>query len=88
MVTASEMGKKGGSVKSEAKTAAARKNASKPRKKPMPEFDTLHLLKLAALELQTERRRLEMLGERYESLRINGHLLVDVLMHHIKTQEA
>jgi hypothetical protein len=33
MVTASEMGKKGGSVKSEAKAAAARKNASKPRGK-------------------------------------------------------
>ena len=31
MVTASEMGKKGGSAKSDAKTAAARKNASKPR---------------------------------------------------------
>ena len=31
MVTASEMGKKGGSVKSEAKAKAARKNASKPR---------------------------------------------------------
>lgn len=31
MVTASEMGKKGGQAKSEAKTAAARKNASKPR---------------------------------------------------------
>lgn len=31
MVTASEMGKKGGGAKSEAKTAAARKNASKPR---------------------------------------------------------
>lgn len=33
MVTASEMGKKGGSVKSEAKAEAARKNASKPRGK-------------------------------------------------------
>ena len=33
MVTASEMGKKGGGAKSEAKTAAARKNASKPRGK-------------------------------------------------------
>ena len=33
MVTASEMGKKGGSAKSDAKTAAARKNASKPRGK-------------------------------------------------------
>lgn len=33
MVTASEMGKKGGSAKSEAKAAAARKNASKPRGK-------------------------------------------------------
>jgi hypothetical protein len=33
MVTASEMGKKGGQAKSEAKTAAARKNASKPRGK-------------------------------------------------------
>ena len=31
MVTANEMGKKGGSAKSTAKTAAARKNASKPR---------------------------------------------------------
>ena len=33
MVTAQEMGKKGGSAKSESKTAAARKNASKPRGK-------------------------------------------------------
>lgn len=33
MVTAKEMGKKGGQAKSEAKTAAARKNASKPRGK-------------------------------------------------------
>ena len=35
MVTASEMGKNGGQAKSEAKTAAARKNASKPRGKWM-----------------------------------------------------
>ncbi len=33
MVTASEMGKKGGQAKSEAKAAAARRNASKPRGK-------------------------------------------------------
>ena len=33
MVTASEMGRKGGKAKSEAKTAAVRKNASKPRGK-------------------------------------------------------
>ena len=33
MVTASEMGKMGGSATSQAKTAAARKNASKPRGK-------------------------------------------------------
>ena len=33
MVTAQEMGKKGGSATSQAKTAAARKNASKPRGK-------------------------------------------------------
>jgi phage repressor protein C with HTH and peptisase S24 domain len=33
MVTAQEMGKKGGQAKSEAKAAAARKNASKPRGK-------------------------------------------------------
>ena len=33
MVTASEMGKKGGQAKSKAKAEAARKNASKPRGK-------------------------------------------------------
>ena len=33
MVTASEMGKKGGQAKSKAKASAARKNASKPRGK-------------------------------------------------------
>ena len=33
MVTAHEMGKKGGQAKSEAKTVAARKNAAKPRGK-------------------------------------------------------
>jgi len=33
MVTASEMGRKGGQAKSEAKAAAARKNASNPRGK-------------------------------------------------------
>ena len=38
MVTAQEMGKKGGSAKSEAKTAAARKNASKPRRKWITTF--------------------------------------------------
>ena len=38
MVTAQEMGKKGGSAKSEAKTAAVRKNASKPRRKWITTF--------------------------------------------------
>ena len=33
MVTAQEMGRKGGKVKSDAKAAAAKKNASKPRGK-------------------------------------------------------
>ena len=33
MVTAQEMGKKGGSARSEAKTSAVRKNASQPRGK-------------------------------------------------------
>lgn len=40
MVTAIEMGKKGGSVKSEAKTEAARRNAAQPRAKTLPKWMT------------------------------------------------
>lgn len=38
MVTASEMGKLGGSVKSEAKAEAARRNAAQPRAKALPKW--------------------------------------------------
>ena len=38
MVTAQEMGKKGGKATSEAKTAAARKNAAQPRRKWLTVF--------------------------------------------------
>ena len=38
MVTAQEMGKKGGKAKSKAKTDASRKNASKPRRKWLTTF--------------------------------------------------
>lgn len=40
MVTASEMGKKGGSAKTPAKAAAARKNAAQPRAKGLPQWMT------------------------------------------------
>jgi len=38
MVTASEMGKKGGGVKSEVKAEAARRNAAQPRAKALPKW--------------------------------------------------
>ena len=38
MVTAQEMGKKGGAARSEAKTAAVRKNAAQPRAKTLPKW--------------------------------------------------
>ena len=38
MVTAQEMGKKGGSATSESKTEAARRNAAQPRAKAMPKW--------------------------------------------------
>ena len=40
MVTASDMGKKGGQATSEAKAAAARKNAAQPRGKALPQWMT------------------------------------------------
>lgn len=84
MVTASEMGRKGGSVKSEAKAEAARQNARKPRaRKPMPDLSDSELLRLAALELHTAERLAVARGERYESLKINGHAIVDVIWHHL-----
>lgn len=81
---AQELGKKGGQAKSEKKTLAARENAKKPRK-PMPEFQTKQLINLAWLELKTERDRCAVVGERYDGLKINGHDLIDILAHHLKT---
>lgn len=83
---ARELGKKGGQAKSAAKTEAARKNASKPRKpKPMPEFSSLDLLKFSYVELLTERRREEMVhGITNGGLYINGHQICEVLLHHIE----
>lgn len=46
MVTAKQMGRLGGSVKSEAKAAAARKNAAQPRAKALPQW----MMKFAALK--------------------------------------
>jgi len=84
---AKELGRKGGQAKSEAKTAAARANASKPRKKPMPELPTKQLMHLAWLELKTERDRCAVVGERYGGLKINGHDLIDVMWNHLQAME-
>lgn len=85
---AKELGRKGGQAKSAAKTAAAKANASKPRKpKPMPELTTKQLMHLAWLELKTERDRCAMVGERYGGLKINGYDLIEVLLHHTQAME-
>ena len=84
--TAQELGKKGGQAKSASKALAARQNASKPRKpKPMPEFDSLQMLKLVYVELLTNRGLDISINEGKGGLRINGHHIADVLLHHIET---
>ena len=85
---AKELGRKGGQATSEAKARAARENAKKPRKskKPIPDFTAEQLLKFAALELKTERDRCAIVGIQYNSLKINGHDLVDVINHYINNQ--
>ena len=86
---AKEMGRKGGKVTSEAKTLAARANARKPRtKKPIPELSTYALLRLAVMELRAERDRCAAIGERYDSLKLNGHDLIEVIDRHIKMTAA
>ena len=89
-MTMTEAGKKGGSVSSEAKRRAAIANAKKPRKskKPMPEIDTLRILKLAALELETERDRCLLVYGEHHELMINGHGFISVLNNHIARLEA
>lgn len=77
-----ELGKKGGSVKSAAKTKACRENAKKPRKKKMPEFTTEQLLGLARLELETSYGVIGGDQIKKDGLHINGHPLVDVIRHH------
>lgn len=85
MVTAAqELGSKGGKAKSPAKTAAARANAKRPRsKKPIPTMDMAYLLRACVLEFETERKRCELMGERFDCLQINGHDLVDVIKHNM-----
>lgn len=80
MVTAQELGAKGGKAKSAAKTAAARANAKRPRsKKPMPTLDREYMLRMCVLEFETERRRCDLMGQSYDCLKIDGHDFVDVI---------
>jgi len=79
-----EFSKKGGSAKSEKKTAACRKNARKPRKKKMPEYDTVTLLKLAHLELVTSYGVIGGDEIKRDGLHINDIPFVDVIKHHLE----
>ena len=79
-----KLGKSGGLKKSEKKTEACRKNARKPRKKKMPEYDTLTLLKLAHLELVTSYGVIGGDEIKRDGLHINGIPFVDVINHHIE----
>ena len=73
MVTASEMGKKGGSVTSEAKAEAARRNAAQPRAKALPKWmlapaatkpDQGALLEAAAKVMREHARQLRAEGHK------------------------
>lgn len=52
-------------------------------KTPVPEFSTLHLLKLALLELNVEKRRCMATSEPYEPLFIGDHDIITLISHHI-----
>jgi len=80
---AAELGKRGGSVKSEAKTKAARANAKRPRKKPLPKLDCETLLRSALLEIETEQRWCEKMGEEYDGMQINGLPLNVLIRDHL-----
>jgi hypothetical protein len=80
---AAELGKRGGSVTSEAKAKAARENAKRPRKKPIPALDCETLLRSALLEIETEMRRCEVMGEQYEGTQINGYALNVLIRNHL-----
>ena len=77
------LGKSGGLKKSEKKTASCRKNARKPRKKKMPEYDTVTLLKLAHLELVTSYGVIGGDQIKKDGLHCNGIPFVDVIKHHL-----
>lgn len=82
---AQTLGRKGGSVSSERKTAAARRNASLPRKKrpawhipdnPLPEMGTTELLEHALMVLEEEVSGMDMLY-------IDGHPLDKLIKIHL-----
>lgn len=79
-----DISRRGGSAQTPKKTAACRKNARKPRKKKMPEYDTVTLLKLAHLELVTSYGVIGGDEIKRDGLHINGIPFVDVINHHLE----
>lgn len=79
-----KLGKSGGLKKSEKKTAACRKNARKPRKKKIPEYDTVTLLKFAHLELETSYGVIGGAEIKKNGLHINDIPLAAVINHHLE----
>ena len=82
---AQELGRKGGSVSSERKSIAARRNASLPRKKrptwhipsnPLPEMSATELLEHAVMVLEDEVSGMNMLY-------IDGHPLDQLIKLHL-----
>ena len=79
-----DISRRGGSAKTPKKMAACRKNARKPRKKKMPEYDTVTLLKLAHLELVASYGVIGGDEIKRDGLHINGIPFVDVINHHLE----
>ena len=82
---AQTLGRKGGSVSSERKTIAARRNASLPRKKrpawhiptnPLPDMSATELLEHALIVLEEEVSGMDMLY-------IDGHPLDQLIKRHL-----
>lgn len=79
---AQELGAKGGAVRSDAKTAAARANAALPRKRGLVEVPTLEplvLLSLIGAVLKNEAARRRLMGEDPLRLSIGGHDVATVI---------
>lgn len=55
--------------------------------KEMPEYDSLTLLKYAKIELESHYRMVDGKEIKKDGLHISGHPLVEVIKHHLKSQE-